>query len=741
LKKLINQIFIIPLMFLIFGIVLFGIFYGFFINDIMKNEFYKAKKAVIEAEKKILKTQLDSIVVGVDSIRAIGFDIAESILKSMIEMFYKNYAHYDMGVIKFFKNHYDDSMFFYIISHKVVYPKIAQTYIEVGGHKRLIVMYDNKKFLAVEKKEGDKILGIAFNLDLLESIIQTEIKEYVDRLNKFDKDSYVAIGKVTDWFAKSGSFGYIFYHPFEKYIGKPLDMDKPDARGFLYRKAYFECLKKKKSCFLKYYYKNPSTKKEEEKISYFSLYKPYNLIFVKGFYISKIAKDINAIKNEIIKDTKELLISTLLLLIIFSSMSFGVAAFIAKKIMQKILQEYERIKKSYIESQKQLQERIYYDRVTNLPNQVKLREEIDKYKSLIILDIDNFASINNLYGFEFGDEILKCFANYLKSRFKNVYKVGSDEFAIPMRVDVKEKSLEKISKWDIKCNNMILTFKIGGSNVKDLFVTAEDALKLAQKRNLKYLIYTEKLKQEQQNRFEMLNKIKKILQEDGIIPYYQCIVDKEENIVKYEALMRLKYKDEILSPFVFMDILKETKLYHEFSRAMIKKVFKEVILYNLEEVSINISYIDISEPKTRKLIIELLKAFMIGDRITFEILESESVENFEEVRKFIDEVKEYGSKIAVDDFGSGYSNLINILSLEPEFIKIDGSLIKNLDNEEYYEIVKFVNDFGKKFNIKTVAEFVENEKIVKILKEIGVDYYQGYYYCKPKPISEIKNEN
>jgi len=738
LKRLVNQIFIIPILFLFFGMLSFGVFYAFFINEITKKEFEKAKNTIIENEKNMLKTKLKSTVSGVDSIRSIGFNITEEILKNILEMGSENYLRSHHGAKEFFNTHNTKELFFYIISKDIVYPKITQTFIKVGDRKRLIVIYNEKKYLGVEEKIGNKIIGVAFSLDSLNQIIKHEIKEFIKKLNKYEPLNYIAIGEVTNWFANSGVFGKIFYHPISSLIGKQLSMDEPDIKGYHYRREYFNCLKIKDECFLEYYFKNPQTGKDEKKISYFSVYRPYNMIFTKGLYISQISKDINAVTREIIKETKKLFISTILLLILFSIVSFIMAYFISRKIMNKVLEDYERLNKSYEKSKKLLNEKIYFDKVTKLPNQVKLLEDINKFDSLIILDIDDFASINNLYGFEVGDKILLCVAKFLKSKFKNVYKVGSDEFAVPLKVKVGDKTLKKISKWDIECGDIMIVFKIGASNIKNnLFITAENALKIAQKKNIKYLIYDENLKNLQQQKFETLKKLRKILKNEDIVPYYQCIIDNNGNILKYEALMRLKFKNEILSPFMFMDIIKEAKLYHEFSRIMIKKVFREVKIFNLKEVAINLSFVDIVEHETRKLIIDLLEKFSIGDRITFEILESESIQNFEEVKRFINEVKYYGSKIAIDDFGSGYSNLINILSLEPDFIKIDGSLIQNIENKEYFEIIKLITEFSKKFNIKVIAEFVENKEVFEKLKNIGVDYFQGYNFCKPVSIEDI----
>jgi EAL domain-containing protein (putative c-di-GMP-specific phosphodiesterase class I) len=129
-----------------------------------------------------------------------------------------------------------------------------------------------------------------------------------------------------------------------------------------------------------------------------------------------------------------------------------------------------------------------------------------------------------------------------------------------------------------------------------------------------------------------------------------------------------------------------------------------------------------------------LKDPTLDDRVTFEMLESEAIIDYDSIERFITKVKRKGAKIAIDDFGSGYSNFAHILNLDVDYIKIDGSLIKNIDKDKNsFKIVKLLVQFAKESNIKTVAEFIENEKILNIVKDLGVDYGQGYYLGKPSP--------
>ena len=123
---------------------------------------------------------------------------------------------------------------------------------------------------------------------------------------------------------------------------------------------------------------------------------------------------------------------------------------------------------------------------------------------------------------------------------------------------------------------------------------------------------------------------------------------------------------------------------------------------------------------------------VVSTSMQLRTVESESIECFEEVEQFIGKVKSHGCKIAIDDFGTGYSNFEYLLKLKADYIKIDGSLIKNIDTHKETElVVSIIVEFAKKMGMKTIAEFVENESILNKVKELGIDYSQGYHFSPP----------
>jgi EAL domain-containing protein (putative c-di-GMP-specific phosphodiesterase class I) len=200
---------------------------------------------------------------------------------------------------------------------------------------------------------------------------------------------------------------------------------------------------------------------------------------------------------------------------------------------------------------------------------------------------------------------------------------------------------------------------------------------------------------------------------------------------KYECLIRLRDEEKIISPSMFLQVAKETKLYPKLTKIMIEKSFTTFSKIDAS-FSVNLSIDDILNVDTVKYIKKQIKKYKVEEKVIFELLESEEIGNFDEVIPFIKEMKKIGVRFAIDDFGSGYSNFIYLVKIQPDFIKIDGSLIKNLkrDSNEYH-IVCAIVEFAKTLDIKIVAEFVCSSQIAEILKDFDIDYMQGYYFSEP----------
>ncbi len=405
-----------------------------------------------------------------------------------------------------------------------------------------------------------------------------------------------------------------------------------------------------------------------------------------------------------------------------------------------------------VKQQKKLDNIANTDTLTGLGNRYKLANDIKNSEApaLVILNIDNFALVNDFYGHESGDRIIIDYgaeiSEIIKDEACTLYHLQGDEYVIFNRDIDKESFIKKIyqiknkiSKITISVGEEKLNFNFSmGISFEDkekILTTADMALKIAKRENKDFVVYTEEnsLNKEYENNIKWAGKIKEAIKKDNIVPVFQPIVNNENGKwEKYESLVRIKDGENLVGPYFFLDISKKTKHYTQITKIMIEKsfiIFKD----RKEEFSINLTIEDILNTDIQTYIFLMLEKYKIGSRVVFEIVESESIENFEEVEDFIVQIKSYNCKVAIDDFGTGYSNFEYLMKLKADYIKIDGSMIKDIDTSENAQIVvSTIVSFAKKMGIKTIAEFVENESILNKVKELGVDYSQGYYFSRPK---------
>jgi len=402
----------------------------------------------------------------------------------------------------------------------------------------------------------------------------------------------------------------------------------------------------------------------------------------------------------------------------------------------------------------------FNDHLTQLPNRRRLIEILEKRdnKVLMIINIDKFQELNDLYGHHEGDHILKEFAEFLKTQLLDdaiLFRLHSDEYGLLFSNEDNIEYFEKyitqlitsISKEKFHVDNgksdIFLNCTAGIAHGNTLLLANSDiALKQAKKRKVNYLVYNQSMHVEHQyeQNMQWTKKIKDAMKEDRIVSLFQPIVEcKTQKIVKYESLIRMVDENgEYISPMYFLDLAKKNKLYHELTKIVINKTF-DAFADSKYKVSLNLSVDDILNPEIVDLLKDKLTKTGIGSRIVFEIIESEGIENFEKVMEFIIDIKQFGCQISIDDFGTGYSNFEYLMKLKVDYIKIDASMIKNIDtNNESEMITETIVDFAKKFGIKTIAEFVYSKSVFDKVNQLGVDYSQGYYFGKPEPLNKEK---
>lgn len=389
-------------------------------------------------------------------------------------------------------------------------------------------------------------------------------------------------------------------------------------------------------------------------------------------------------------------------------------------------------------------------------------------KTLFLIDILYMKDINAIYNFNNGDFIIGQLKDLIKKNItrlisKNLKRkvvidltnIHADVFALTIYDDltqdeiliVKNLIFKKIINHDFRLINKNTTINIditiGCSKSDDnmIRIYAEKALHNAKLNYIHYMYYDSKLYKNEAVSENILDVLTYNIENKLVEPFFQPIMDNNtEEIIKYEALMRLFDMDgNILSPHTFIHKAKKSRLYNKLMEILIDKAILYIASYK-KHVSINLDYTDILNPNIKKSIVSKIKKNHIGKYLTIEILESEKIANYNIVNEFIAAVKKHDVKIAIDDFGTGFSNYEYILNLNVDYIKIDGSLIKKIHEDIYLNLIKSIVLFCKEQDIKIVAEFVSDLKILRYVKAIGIDYSQGYYIGKPVSIEEIIGE-
>ncbi|OUR71420.1 hypothetical protein A9Q76_05580 [Arcobacter sp. 31_11_sub10_T18] len=407
-----------------------------------------------------------------------------------------------------------------------------------------------------------------------------------------------------------------------------------------------------------------------------------------------------------------------------------------------------------VEQQLELTNLLYTDNLTYLSNRTKLIEDLQNQKvnikSLAIMDINSFKEINDFYGHKTGDTILKGIAELIIPMIitrENLlfYKFPSDIYCLANLDDDEEdfthliKSIieaieKKVFKIDPHEIDARITVGMSFSKKNNKLITADLALQAAKQDHKDYLVFYDELDNinEYKNNMVWTKKLKYALANDDIIVYYQPLINNQTlKVDKYECLVRMIDKDKVVSPFFFLEVSKRTNQYAKITKVVIEKSFKEFSTLPFE-FSVNVSYEDIEDPDFIVFVKDQLSKYNVANRVVFEILEDEGIKNYDVLIDFINEVKSLGCKVAIDDFGSGYSNFEHLLKMNVDFLKIDASLIKNIATDENsYKVTKTIIDFAKNLNLKTIAEFVESKEIFDIVKELGTDYSQGYYFSAP----------
>ena len=392
------------------------------------------------------------------------------------------------------------------------------------------------------------------------------------------------------------------------------------------------------------------------------------------------------------------------------------------------------------------------------------RNAVDKFNA-VLLDIDEFKEINRAYGYKQGDEVLKVFVAFLRTLLPanaSVIRMGGAEFFIIL--DKQEALRETVEKIFKSCrekrylidNEVIrITLSVSALDIPEGTVEVQHVLRLLDEALMK-------IKSRGKNDYTLLNissyrelknrdidYIKKALEAERVQCLYQPIFHaRTKKIKKYEALVRLVDEHDhthLITPDKFLSAIKGTNYYIKMSKLVLRDVFAMLERYPQSEFSVNLDLDDLYNYDMVGMIVKYLyKHKTLASRLTFEIIEENEIHDYERANFIFKQLREFGSKIAIDDFGSGYSNYNYLIRLDIDILKIDGSLIRELehDNLRAREVIASIKALADRFGYELVAEYVATEKIYDEVCALGIGYVQGYYLGKPQKLDEyIKNED
>ncbi len=430
--------------------------------------------------------------------------------------------------------------------------------------------------------------------------------------------------------------------------------------------------------------------------------------------------------------------------------------------------------------EKKLYNVAYFDSLTKLSNKEKLFKDFNNLirsqsintktdLAFFFMDIDNFGYVNSILGYNEGNKIIKKFSEFLTERYPDhlVSRVSADEFIIIYKYtgDLLElrDEVEKLSQ-EIRVSNFIeyhdirVSVSIGVSIYKkhgvkfyDLLKNADVALYCAKKKGKdRFEFYQEHMELKVFNYVELVNQIKTGMKKKEFAMYYQPIVEGNTGLLSgFEALIRWKHSDKgFISPETFIPIAEETGIMLMMEKWIIEEVFKQVKIWSAKRempfwVSINLSSRGLIESDLLKFLDEMLIKYEVcSNNIELEMTETSMLKDIERSCRILEKLGDRGFKISLDDFGTGYSSLNYLKSLPITKVKLDKCFIDVIEkNEKDQFLVKSIIDLSHSFDLKVIAEGVEDSEQANLLKHMHCDYLQGYYFGKPtsaKAIEELE---
>ncbi|MDC9728966.1 MAG: EAL domain-containing protein [Methyloprofundus sp.] len=386
--------------------------------------------------------------------------------------------------------------------------------------------------------------------------------------------------------------------------------------------------------------------------------------------------------------------------------------------------------------------------------------------SLLAIDLDNFKLVNDGHGHMVGDQVLVHLSQVLRKTLRKgdvLARIGGDEFTIILaettaeQAEIVAESLrDAVNKYDfsiLSSNNTsvhvgisvgISSYPNDADTSNDLIAGADLALYKAKDSGRDFVCTLSAMEQsvEQSKKMHGLSDVlQKALEDQRIVPYFQPIIDcKTGEIYSYEALARLKTEEgEIISAGVFIEAADKYGISLALDHIMLRKVAEFMAQKKQETGTVPLVFVNLTPQEIQhrgilQYAADLCVEYNIeANKIVFEVTEREAISDMANMRKFLDQLREKGFAFALDDFGSGYNSFHYLRELHFEYVKIDGAFITNiLHSKVDHALVNTLNQLCQELGMKTLAEFVESEEVMAKLREIGIDYAQGFHLGLPQ---------
>ncbi|QEX19368.1 GGDEF-domain containing protein [Hypericibacter terrae] len=409
-----------------------------------------------------------------------------------------------------------------------------------------------------------------------------------------------------------------------------------------------------------------------------------------------------------------------------------------------------------------------FDDLTGHFNKLRLRDSIDlclkeSYEAnvtsaFLVIGVDNLSKVNNAFGYQAGDQVLIAIGQHLDHILRSsdtVGRIGADRFGVllPRCSDIQmnraaERILQAVREMSIPVDpaRVHVTVSIGGlvfpnpehMTAEDIVTRAETALRQAKRDGRdRFTLYQASQQQNLLHRRSqtIVTEVERAIAENRLCFAFQPVVDAvTHQPVSYECLIRLKSASgELVPAAAFVPVVEQLGLVRQMDRHVLELAAAELAIHPTVELAVNLSGLTAADPTWfRALKLLLQDRPEMARRLIFEITETTALQDVEETARFIQQLKDLGCRLSLDDFGAGYTSFRHLQALNFDIVKIDGSFIRNLrDNPEHQLFVRNLLGMADAFGLKTVAECVETGEDAGFLANEGVHYLQGYYFGRP----------